>query len=90
MFITLSKKNVKIHPDLGTPKRCLRCKKFSDVECWTYASPAMMKSISIKSAVAKLSFHIHDGCLRQTEVLNKVVLNVFNGFCTIFRPRTLS
>ena len=49
-----------------------------------------MKSISIKSAVAKLSFHIHDGCLWQSEVLNKVVWNVFNGFCIIFRPRTLS
>ena len=32
-----------------------------------------MKSISIKSAVAKLSFHIHDGCLQQAEVLNIVI-----------------
>ena len=87
----------KIHPDLGTPKRCflsamrIDCehhllKQFSDVECWTYASPAMMKSISIKSAVAKLSFHIYDGCLRQAEVLNKVVWNVF----VLFLDQTLS
>ena len=31
-----------------------RCKQFSDTEYWTYASPAMMKSISIK--VLLLSF----------------------------------
>ena len=61
------KKNAKIHPDFGTPKRCLlsamcigcehhRCKQLSDAECWAYASLAMMKSISIKSAVAKAFF----------------------------------
>ena len=66
------------------------CYHILAAECWTYASLAMMKSISIKSAVAKLSFHIHDGCLRQAEVLNKVVWNVFNRFCIIFRPQTLS
>ena len=75
---------MKIHLDLGAPKHCLLSHSVSDthrlrtplaVSSFQMRSVGrtMMKSLSIKSAVAKLSFHIHDGCLRQAEVLNKVV-----------------
>ena len=57
MFITLWNRMWKFTP-ISVPQsaafcqRCAqaantaRCKQFSDAECWTYASPAMMESIS--------------------------------------------